>query len=253
MKQIKPCPFCGSENVKYSSLAGRVFCKDCQARGPCGATDKDAIKKWNAAPRKKDMKMEKCCQNCVHISKEVDGKVYCIEELDEDYSCKYWAQATPFESDPRLCWSCKYNYVDDECAMYCGREIGNPKGYVCDKWDGDEDEKESISPPLNPSNSSGLKTLCEKAISKWGEAAQINKAIEELLELEIALTRYQNLNLRDEDYQEKAYKILDNIHEEREDVEIMLRQLDVIFGRSTKWQRKKYEHLRQIVGDAEDG
>lgn len=51
MAQIKPCPFCGSENVKYRSLAGRVFCKDCQARGPCGATDKDAIKKWNAAPR----------------------------------------------------------------------------------------------------------------------------------------------------------------------------------------------------------
>lgn len=46
--EIKPCPFCGSENVKYRSLAGRVFCKDCQARGPCGATDKDAIKKWNA-------------------------------------------------------------------------------------------------------------------------------------------------------------------------------------------------------------
>ena len=79
--------------------------------------------------------------------------------------------------------------------------------------------------------------------------------IEELLELAIALTRYQNLNLLDEDYQEKAYKILDNIdniHEEREDVEIMLRQLDVIFGRSEEWQRKKYAHLQLIVGDAEN-
>lgn len=141
-----------------------------------------------------------------------------------------------------------HGYVDDECAMYCGREIGNPKGYVCDKWEA----KEPKSTPLNPSNSRGLKTLCEKAISKWGEAAQINKAIEELLELEIALTRYQNLNLQDEDYQEKAYKILDNIHEEREDVEIMLRQLDVIFGRSEEWQRKKYAHLQLIVGDTEN-
>ena len=149
--KIKPCPFCGSENVQYSSLAGRVFCEDCQAHGPCGATDEDAIRKWNAAPRKKDMKMEKCCQNCVHISKEVDGKVYCTEELDEDYSCKYWAQANPFESDPRLCWNCKYNYVDDECAMYCGRAIGNPEGYVCDSWEA----KESKSTLLNTENPSG--------------------------------------------------------------------------------------------------
>ena len=196
------------------------------------------------------MKMEKCCQNCVHISKEVDGKVYCIEELDEDYSCKYWAQATPFESDPRLCWSCKYNYVDDECAMYCGREIGNPKGYVCDKWDGDEDEKESISTPLNPSNSRGFDGLCRAAVVKWGYISQIYKVIEELSELITALSRYQNA---DEDSENAMLSAADNVREEREDVEIMLRQLDVIFGRSTKWQRKKYEHLRQIVGDAEDG
>lgn len=187
--KIKKCPFCGSENVKYSSLAGRVFCEDCQAHGPRGATDKDAIKKWNAAPRKKDMKMEKCCQNCVHISKEVDGKVYCTEELDEDYSCKYWAQANPFESDPRLCWSCKYNYVDDECAMYCGREIGNPKGYVCDKWDGDEDEKESISTPLNPSNSSGLDVIGE-IVTRTLFPSNVRQLIEEAAELIVACNKY---------------------------------------------------------------
>lgn len=250
--EIKPCPFCGSEELYADNgfLKKYVFCRNCHAYGPSGETEEEAIRLWNHAPRiEEEPKMEKCCENCVHISKEVDGKTYCTKEVAADYSCKYWAQANPFEPDPRLCWSCKYSYVDDECAMYCGRAIGNPERYVCDKWE----PKEPKSTPLNPSNSRGLKTLCEKAISKWGEAAQINKAIEELLELEIALTRYQNLNLQDEDYQEKAYKILDNIHEEREDVEIMLRQLDVIFGRSTKWQRKKYEHLRQIVGDAEDG
>ena len=47
-------------------------------------------------------------------------------------------------------------------------------------------------------------------------------------------------------------KIRDNIREEREDVEIMLRQLDVIFGRSKEWQHKKYEHLQAIVEDTED-
>ena len=170
MKQIKPCPFCGSENLSVGGFENYIKCKNCGAAGPDGSTLNEAFDKWNAAPRKEDVEMEK----------------------------------------------------------NCGR-----------------------STPLNAESPSGLKTLCEKAISKWGEAAQINKAIEELLELAIALTRYQNLNLRDEDYQEKAYKILDNIHEEREDVEIMLRQLDVIFGRSEEWQRKKYAHLQLIGGDTE--
>lgn len=165
--EIKPCPFCGSENLSVGGFENYIKCKNCGAAGPDGSNLNEAFDKWNAAPRKEDVEMGKSCANC------------------------------------------KYN-------------LG------------------------------GLKTLCERAISKWGEAAQINKAIEELLELAIALTRYQNLNLRDEDYQEKAYKILDNIHEEREDVEIMLRQLDVIFGRSEEWQRKKYAHLQLIVGDTEN-
>lgn len=189
MEKIKPCPFCGSEDVKYNSWAGCVICKDCNSYGPNAAKEENAVKKWNAAPRKKDMKMERCCQNCVHISKEVDGKVYCTEELDEDYSCKYWAQANPFESDPRLCWSCKYNYVDDECAMYCGREIGNPKRYVCDKWDGDEDEKESISTPLNPENSSGLDVIGE-IVTRTLFPSNVRQLIEEAAELIVACNKY---------------------------------------------------------------
>lgn len=146
------------------------------------------------------------------------------------------------------CGNCKYN-LDGYCGAvpsYKSFEVHDR--LCCTDWEAKGPE----SAPLNAENPSGLKPLCEKAISKWGEAAQINKAIEELLELAIALTRYQNLNLRDEDYQEKAYKILDNIREEREDVEIMLRQLDVIFGRSEEWQRKKYAHLLLIVGDTEN-
>lgn len=187
--KIKPCPFCWSEDVKYSSLAGRVFCKDCQARGPCGATDKDAIKKWNDAPRKEDVEMAKNCGNCLHISKEVDGKVYCTEEVDADYSCKYWETVNPFESSPRLCWSCKYNYVDDECAMYCGREIGNPKGYVCDKWSWNDNEKESISTPLNPSNSSGLDVIGE-IVTRTLFPSNVRQLIEEAAELIVACNKY---------------------------------------------------------------
>lgn len=144
--------------------------------------------------------MKKACINCVHISKEVDGKVYCTEELDEDYSCKYWAQANPFEPDPRLCWSCKYNYVDDECAMYCGREIGNPKGYVCDKWDGVDNAeavKASVSTPLNPSNSRGLEPFLEADegdmdVIRLMEPMinQCQMAAEEAAELAQALLKY---------------------------------------------------------------
>lgn len=81
-----------------------------------------------------------------------------------------------------------------------------------------------------------LLKLCTAAVNKWGAAAQVQKALEELSELQLALIRWMN-------GKEPASKI----REEREDVEIMLRQLDVIFDRSEEWQRKKYEHLRQIV------
>lgn len=279
MDKIKPCPFCGSKNLYVQNNAGNyIFCRDCDAYGPNGKDEEEATRLWNRAPRvgdndcdypdltggchifrgkdKEEPEMEKCCKNCVHISDVVDGKVYCKKAINEPYSCKYWEMSNPFADKHKICYYCKHSYTEniegtDYYVIRCGHAIGNPEGYVCDKWesaDETEDVKASKSTPLNTENSSGLKTLCEKAISKWGEAAQINKSIEELLELAIALTCYQNLNLQDEDYQEKAYKILDNIREEREDVEIMLRQLDVIFGRSDEWQRKKYEHLRQIVG-----
>lgn len=248
MDKIKPFPFCGNENADVDDWEtyAQVTCGRCDAAGPCCNDVEEAIERWNAVPRKEDAEMKKSCENCVHISKEVEGKVYCCEKINIYHSCKYWEALNPFENSRPTCLDCKHRYYswgEDNICNYCCREIWNPEGYVCDSWEA----KGSKSTPLNTENSSGLKTLCEKAISKWGEAAQINKAIEELLELVIALTQYQNLNLQDKDYQEKAYKILDNIQEEREDVEIMLRQLDSIFGRSDEWQRKKYEHLRQIV------
>lgn len=254
MMEIKPCPFCENENLEVKGSNTRfVRCERCGTFGPDAKSDEEAVRFWNAAPRKEDVEIKKSCANCVHISKEVDGKVYCCETVNEIYGCNYYEPKNPFAYDFRICRHCKHSYGyqvagTDTIVLRCGRNIGRSKEYVCDKWEAKEPEPA----PLNSENSSGLKTLCEKAISKWGEAAQIHKAIEELLELAIALTRYQNLNLRDEDYQEKAYKILDNIHEEREDVEIMLRQLDVIFGRSEEWQRKKYAHLQLIVGDTEN-
>lgn len=151
--KIKPCPFCGSDDLCVLELSDNscVRCRRCYSYGPNGKDEENAIERWNAAPRKEDVEMKKSCANCVHISKEVDGKVYCTQDLDADYSCKYWEKANPFEPEPILCESCKYSYIyaDDELRLYCDRAIGNPEWYVCDKW---EAAKESISTPLNPEN-----------------------------------------------------------------------------------------------------
>lgn len=96
-------------------------------------------------------------------------------------------------------------------------------------------------PVTTGSESTPLNDLCTAAVNKWGTAAQVQKALEELSELQLALIRWMN-------GKEPASKI----REEREDVEIMLRQLDVIFVRSEEWRRKKYEHLQAIVEDTED-
>lgn len=258
MKQIKPCPFCGSENLSVGGFENYIKCKNCGAAGPDGSTLNEAFNKWNSAPRKEEVEAGKSCANCRQLYKDRDGKYRCGKSINETYNCHYWeASIMPYESCLKDCTTCKHlgvKFVNNDTVILncCDHEIPHPENYVCHKWEETSAPLPLCNKPLNPENSSGLKTLCEKAISKWGEAAQINKAIEELSELVIALTRYQNLNLRDEDYQEKAYKILDNIHEEREDVEIMLRQLDVIFGRSEEWQRKKYAHLQLIVGDTEN-
>ena len=259
MKQIKPCPFCGSDDLCVLELSDNscVRCRKCYSYGPNGKDEENAIERWNSTPRKEDVKMKKSCANCRQLYKATDGKYRCGKSINETYNCRYWeASIMPYESCLKSCTTCKhigFKVVDNNTVILncCDHEIPHPENYVCHKWEETSAPLPLCNKPLNSENSSGLKTLCEKAISKWGEAAQINKAIEELLELAIALTRYQNLNLRDEDYQEKAYKILDKIHEEREDVEIMLRQLDVIFGRSDEWRRKKLEHLQKIVGEDE--
>ena len=49
MNELKPCPFCGSEEICFNDLVtpDYVTCIDCGADGPLA--DRDG-KKWNAAP-----------------------------------------------------------------------------------------------------------------------------------------------------------------------------------------------------------
>ena len=151
--EIKPCPFCGSENLSVGSFGIYIKCKNCGTVGPDGSTLNEAFDKWNAAPRKEDVEMEKNCANCKHISEEVEGKVYCCEEININHSCKYWEALNPFGNSRPTCLDCKHRYYSwggDNICNYCGREIGNPEGYVCDKWEA----KEPKSTPLNPEDSS---------------------------------------------------------------------------------------------------
>ena len=98
--------------------------------------------------------MKKSCANCAHISKEADGKVYCSETINEIYGCNYYDPKNPFAYDFRICRHCKHSYGyqvagTDTIVLRCGREIGNPEGYVCDSWEAKEPEPA----PLNPEDS----------------------------------------------------------------------------------------------------
>jgi Lar family restriction alleviation protein len=53
-KELKPCPFCGGEDLDIVSLAvvmdrdwWTVDCNDCAISGPMGLGEEKAIKSWN--------------------------------------------------------------------------------------------------------------------------------------------------------------------------------------------------------------
>ena len=82
MKQIKPCPFCGSENLSVGGFENYIKCKNCGAAGPDGSTLNEAFDKWDSAPRKEDVEMEKNCGSCKYNSENL----------------KYIYQTEPFEN-----------------------------------------------------------------------------------------------------------------------------------------------------------
>lgn len=218
--EIKPCPFCGSKDLYVRDNSGHyVACKNCDAYGPYSKDDEEAIQLWNLAPRvgdndcdypnltggchifpgrnKEEPKMEKYCKNCVHISEEIEGKVYCCETVNEIYGCNYYEPKNPFAYDFRICRHCKHSYGyqvagTDTIVLRCGRNIGRSKEYVCDKWEAKEPEPA----PLNAENPSGkpfidlardeldvIRTL-EPIVNRYQMAA------EEATELAQALLKY---------------------------------------------------------------
>jgi Lar family restriction alleviation protein len=47
--ELAKCPFCGNEDcaVDYNSLHYFVTCSKCNAQGPCGDIEEEAIAAWN--------------------------------------------------------------------------------------------------------------------------------------------------------------------------------------------------------------
>lgn len=189
--EIKACPFCRSDSklrISGPVLSDEryVVCDNCDAYGPSGESKEDAIKLWNAAPRKEDdhmggsclnckfypcsnktpgtfwcsnweekedTKMEKNCRSCKYLKlgTKIKNKWYCTKALEDEYSsCKSWAPYNPFgDTHATACDNCQYGYRNDD-KYYCGKAIGN-LDYCCTDWEAKEPEPA----PLNPENSSG--------------------------------------------------------------------------------------------------
>ena len=85
-------------------------------------------------------------------------------------------------------------------------------------------------------------SIYERAISRWGERAQMLKAIEEMGELSRALLRlifFEDYAMGDREQIEQA------IAKERADVEIMLNLLHFIFGDNSAMEVTRLEELER--------
>lgn len=85
------------------------------------------------------------------------------------------------------------------------------------------------------------RALLEHAIRLYGEPAQMDMAVEEMAELTKALCKVKRVSCTAE-----AKAVLENVVEEMADVQIMLDQLRIIFGRSTaEAEEYKLERLKK--------
>lgn len=103
MDKIKPCPFCGSDYLSAPEWSNKSYvqCGKCHAHGPDGKDREEAIERWNSAPRKEDVEMEKNCGDCKY---NLDG--YCSSvppyksfRVNDDLCCTDW-EAKESESTP---------------------------------------------------------------------------------------------------------------------------------------------------------
>lgn len=83
-----------------------------------------------------------------------------------------------------------------------------------------------------------------KALDTWGDERQIDKMIEEMAELTVALAHWREPGARGETTEVR----LDHVREEMADVQIMLNQMQLLFGSCREWQEKKLHKLARRLG-----
>ena len=158
----------------------------------------------------------------------------------------WWWLATPYSTE-RAGYPSLVRYVNadgslslsDACyGSYGVRPALYLKSDISVSLDGDDESTIEVSE----------EELYKAAVQKFGERAQILVAIEEMSELTKALLKY----IRLVDFDQRNYDdIIENIAEERADVQIMLEQLNVIFGKNENAKRDNLKHLAKIAEDEE--
>lgn len=107
MKEIKPCPFCGSDDLCVLELSNKSYvrCGKCYSYGPDGKDKDEAIERWNSAPRKEDVEMGKSCGDCKYNLDRYCSSVppYKSFRVNDDLCCTDWAAkesiSTPLNSE----------------------------------------------------------------------------------------------------------------------------------------------------------
>lgn len=159
--------------------------------------------------------------------------------------------------DPKAsCDGCMYEHVAAETVEECGAQIAmvavgairelltevdylNTVNGHLKEMAGNCPEKPDSSDKGVPKGEAWQLGLYERVIAKYGEEKQVTKAIEELGELSVELSRALIAGgVKDE-------HLLANIREELADVCIMCDQLQLIFGDVSDWEMYKLERLER--------
>jgi len=85
------------------------------------------------------------------------------------------------------------------------------------------------------------KEIFQKALDRWGDVAQIDMAIEECSELIFSI---QKLKRNYSNNKDKNKQLIENVCDEIADVEIMMKELELIFDKEYIKERKKYKMNR---------
>lgn len=90
--------------------------------------------------------------------------------------------------------------------------------------------------------------ICQQAIEKYGEKHQLLKCVEEMSELTKAICKYFECT-------DKKMEpiILDAVDEEMADVEIMLKQLHLIFGNDEQVEARHKEKIDRLERRLKNG